>query len=71
MKILYWEGFDCTEESRYISHPSTIHFHSDNEQELYEAFIKNEQEWAYYRDNGIARYRCVKGPGGLVRGFIK
>jgi hypothetical protein len=68
MSALYWADFDCTEESRAIQHPSTVHVHTNDEQEACRAYLNVEFEWPAYRDGGVARYRCVRGPKGLVRG---
>lgn len=71
MSALYWADFDCTETSRQIAHPSTVHVHTGDEQAACRAFLKVEAEWPDLTDEQRGgRYRCVRGPGGLVRGVI-
>lgn len=68
MSALYWADFDCTDESRRMQHASTVHVHTNDEQAACRAFLGLVDEWPTFRDAGAARYRCVRGPRGLVRG---
>jgi len=74
-EVLYWPDFVCDEESRAISHPSTIHEHYMDEDAAALAFLRLQTQWF---ESAIAgdpkyttgdRYACVFVPGkGLVRG---
>jgi hypothetical protein len=66
MKVLYWDDFDCTEETRRIAHPDTIHVHSNDERELAVAFLEYAAQAGQLWKQGI-RYHWFRGPRGLVR----
>lgn len=67
MTALYWPDLDCTPESRLIADPRTVHDHHATERPACEAFLAwmaiAEERW-----HAGDRYRCIRGPGGLVRG---
>lgn len=67
MKLLYWPDFDCTEETRRIAVPDTVHVHGTNEEELARKFIEFTERHAQLHAAGM-RYHCFRGPGGLIRG---
>lgn len=66
MKAIYWSELNCTHQTRKIEHVNTIHEHFDDEQDACRAFLSfmaiSEDEWLAGR-----RYRCIRGPGGIVR----
>lgn len=79
MSALYWQGFDCTPESRNIEHADTAHRHHANEYAACVEYVDllwrshcgsqgdcvrpSACEWHHG-----SRYWCVRGPGGLLRG---
>lgn len=67
MTALYWPDLDCTAESRAIAHRDTVHDHHATERAACEAWLAwmaiSEARW-YAGD----RYRCIRGPGGIMRG---
>jgi hypothetical protein len=70
MKVLYWDDFSCTEETRRIAHPDTVHFHSTDENKLAQAFVEySVQAGSLYAIQ--RRYHCFRGPKGLVRDVIE
>lgn len=90
MRVIYWprDEYDCTEESRRISHPSMEHYHCKSDAEVIRVMTEhaaiaycgapNVDAWTTgqcirvgscaWHDN--RRYRCVTGPGGLVRDVV-
>jgi hypothetical protein len=66
---LYYPDTDCTWTSRAIEHLSTVHDHHDTERAVvaaYRAWLAvSGDQW----EQGN-RYRCIRGPGGLVRGVV-
>jgi hypothetical protein len=71
MSALYWPDFDCTPASRRMQRSDTVHVHTTDEQVACRAFLGLVDEWPAFRDSGTERYRCVRGPGGLVRGVVR
>lgn len=69
VRVLYWprDEYDCTEESRRIEHPSTEHYHCESDADVIRVMDEHAALHPIPWING-RRYRCVTGPGGLVRG---
>ena len=77
MSVFYWDDFDCTEETRRIAHPSTVHVHCETDRAAGLAFLQLYGGWIPRPDLGDGfghherlppgKYGCVRGPGGLVR----
>jgi len=77
VSVFYWDDFDCTEETRQIAHPDTVHVHCETDRAAGEAFLRMYGRWIPRPDWGDGfgihercpplRYGCVRGPGGLVR----
>ena len=68
MRALYWLDLDCQLD---ISHSETVHQHFDREEDACRAFIS----WRIAYPAGTMpppgkRYRCIRGPKGLVRGVV-
>lgn len=70
MSALYWPDLDCNELSRSIEHEATVHEHFTSERAACVAFLAYRA--ATPREAGIPpldmRFRCIRGPRGLVRG---
>lgn len=70
MSALYWPDLDCDALSRSIEHEATVHEHFGNELAACEAFLG--YRGATPAHLGVPplpmRFRCIRGPGGLVRG---
>lgn len=70
MSAVYWPDFDCTPASRRIEHADVIHEHHDTDAAACLAFLAfmaiSLDEYRQGR-----RYRCIRGPGGLVRGVAR
>jgi len=69
VRLLYWDDFDCTEETRRIARAETVHVHTDDETELAVAFQTHARQYPALHDQG-QRYHCFRGPGGLVRDVV-
>lgn len=67
MSALYWPDLDCTAESRTIAHVSVVHEHHATERAACEAFIRYAHTRLAQAEAGD-RYRCIRGPRGLLRG---
>lgn len=67
MTTLYWPDFDCTAASRAIEHESTVHEHYDSHQAAARGWLA-DQEVAVADWHAGRRYKCIRGPGGIVRG---
>lgn len=72
MTALYYADLDCTPASRAIAHPDTVHKHFTSEREACLEFIDHLGK-SFDRWDAGDRYRCIRGPGGIVRGvaFLK
>jgi hypothetical protein len=71
--LIYYEDHDCTVESRAIAHKDMIHQHFDHEHDALVAFVSYMRScWEQLRRLGHTslnmKYRCIRGPGGVVRG---
>lgn len=72
MRVLYWPRgvFDCTAASRAIEHPSIEHHHCVTDAEVVKLFDHHASTASRQWVSGF-RYRCITGPGGLVRDVIE
>lgn len=73
MTAPYWPDLDCTSASRAIAHPLTVHEHFADEQAACRALLAylgtcTEQLHDRGETDADMKYRCIRGPGGLVRG---
>lgn len=73
MTALYWPDLDCTPGSRAIAHADTVHDHHATERAACLDFLEyigtcTEQLRTMGRTDPALHYRCIRGPGGLVRG---
>lgn len=70
---LYWPDFDCTPESRAIEHGTVVHRHHTTERAACLDWLDyigtcTAQLQERGRTDPTLHYRCIRGPGGLVRG---
>jgi hypothetical protein len=71
MTALYWPPeYDCTEASRRLAMPSTVHVHTDDEQAACRALLTLAAEYPQRHEAG-QRYHCIRGPHGLLRGVCQ
>lgn len=70
MTALYWprDEFDCTDASRRLAHPSTVHIHVDTEAAAIAALLELQAEYPKRFEAGT-RYHCIRGPRGLLKGI--
>lgn len=73
MSALYWPDLDCDELSRSIEHEATVHQHFASEQAACLAFLAYREVTPAWK--GVPpidlRFRCIRGPRGLVRGVVR
>ena len=72
MSALYWPPeLDCNDLSRSIEHEATVHQHFSREREACLAFIGYREATPLGAMPPIdLRFRCIRGPRGIVRGVI-
>jgi hypothetical protein len=69
VSALYWPDLDCTPASRAIEHELTVHQHFADEHAACLAFLGYRAATPGYPPPNL-RYRCIRGPRGIVRGVI-
>lgn len=87
MKLIYWprDEYDCTEASRRLARPDTVHLHCDSDSKALAELLRHRAGYHCSAPGGEAedcavrpvclyhshkRYWCITGPNGLVRGVI-
>jgi hypothetical protein len=75
VSALYWQDLDCTAESRAIECDRVIHRHHATERDAcldFLAYIEtcNAQLQERGRTDPALHYRCIRGPGGILRGVV-
>lgn len=74
MSALYWPPeLDCNALSRQIEHEATVHEHFTNEHRACLAFLGYRQATPLHAGMPPIdmRFRCIRGPRGLVRGVVR
>ena len=77
MTAVYWDRdeYDCTAASRAIMHVDAIHVHVDTDRAACLALLAYRREYEHaLRLAGQPpdpRYRCIRGPGGLIRSVVR